>query len=215
MQPYWEHYETIKIRCPYCREITDKIRRINFSITFGSPLRCCRYCGKTFFNKEYQECALYLFGYTGKTNPLVPIYTILLCACSVCYTIFMIWGLCHGRAGMVYALPAILLVSAFSWSCVKLTLEWIYGLLKPEALHRRMVDKIEGRNGGHTRELKESITRLSSREYLDTLRGCGVYVPEYFYQRLEEKPSLQMICSRSFPEPLSGKQTGPACLKLE
>ena len=107
------------------------------------------------------------------------------------------------------------IIGVLDWIEIREVLVWIRSALNAEEVHRKVVDMIEGRRGKQTPELVESVARLSSREYLDTLRGCGVYVPEYFYQRLEEKPSLQMICSRSFPESLSGKQTGPVCVKLE
>ena len=206
---YWGHStKLIRIKCPHCKKVTEKFSRGHYETTYGSPVRRCVYCGKTFFNDEYKEYALYLFGYTGKIDFMGLLTVIMFNYPPIYCAILLFLSIYHSTPIFGYLVP-IILFSGFAWACNRHILAWIYGFLNTEELHRKMVDRIEGRSGKQTAELRESVARLSSREYLDTLRGCGVYVPEYFYQRLEEKPSLQMTCSKSFPEPLSGKQIGP------
>ena len=198
----------IRIRCPHCKKVTEKFSRGHYETTYGSPVRRCVYCGKTFFNDEYKEYALYLFGYTGKIGVAGLLTAIMFNSIMIYIVVLFFSCIYHGTP--MFGLPLYLLITVgLAWACNRHVLAWIYGFLNTEELHRKMVDRIEGRSGKQTAELRESVARLSSREYLDTLRGCGIYVPEYFYQRLEEKPSLQMTCSKSFPEPLSGKQIGP------
>ena len=76
-----------------------------------------------------------------------------------------------------------LMAAAFDVGIVRM----IKNRMNSAEFHQKQIDYIEGRTKERTPSLVESMNRLSSKEYLDALRSYGVEVPDYFYERLQNR----------------------------
>ena len=149
----------------------------------GSPLRKCPDCGRLYFDDAYEEPALTAYEAAIINFPYIKIiYALIPTAGTLLYL----------RSYLHDPRPQYLIVLiAFGALAVFFDVLLILAIAKaiPAAGRKKtFLDMIEGRAGEIDAQLRESMERLSGKDYLDALYKCRVYIPKYFYRRIGADP---------------------------
>ena len=132
---------------------------------FGSPLRQCPKCKNTYYDKQYEEPALYTKSRLLINRILGTIKTFI-----VFFAISIMFG---GFASMLSTdenIKSILFLVTSIFTVLILLFLWF----KSEPYY----------NFKDSEEVKESIKRLENKEYREILIAHGVYIPYNSYFRL-------------------------------
>ncbi len=175
--------ETSTIRCPHCGAQIERERPEQEQPLAGSPLRKCPDCGRIYFDDAYAEAALTAFETAEVKFPYIKILYALVPTAGA--AVYLRQHLLTPTTGSLVPLIA------FSAIAILFDVMLICELVKAARRGRRrkdFLDRLEGRAGEAEPGLRESLERLSKKDYLDALVKCGEYVPVYFYKRIGEKP---------------------------
>ena len=151
----------------------------------GSPRRQCPRCGKTYFDNQYAESALYLYN----TKPVKPKFLLWLFA-SVYFAVilFVYFAVMHGHRENW--LSALTLVAALIICLVRL-----YRALHARRHWDEFKEKFRQKNIMCLQGIKkspipisQSLDRLSREDYLYYLLSHGTDVPDYFFHRIDCQP---------------------------
>ena len=166
------------VDCPYCDMYADSKVLLKYHPPVGTPYRTCPKCGRVYFDSGYQENAIAWFTDTGvDMTPVRFIGALVFSWAQIAYSIQCI------RTKTIFwpgFLSLLIITLTADIDVIKAAWNWI----RAKEYHQKRVDELEGRGDELPPEVAESMKRLSDRGYLDALRARGVYVPEYFYQRL-------------------------------
>ena len=172
-------YHSAVVKCPNCRH---RVERVNLQAgNLGSPLSRCPYCQEIVYNPYVKEPALVIYeDKGGDPNIWSVLNTILF------NTLFIVLLKPILQAGRLTA-PAWVALILCGGLALLFDVGWVR-LFKVrrhlEEYHQKQMDRLEGRAGEQSEELRESLRRLSQKKYLDELEKYGVEVPEYFYHRI-------------------------------
>lgn len=172
------HHRTV--RCPSCNKIAE-MTTTTHGLT-GSPFRTCQNCGVTYFDSGYKEPGLLIF--ESKAGDGFPMGAITAAAFTFA-AVFLIYQMVIEGAGGSGILFAAIFMAIFAVIFDAGVFVSVKEIIHSDKYHQKQIDRIEGKNGEMPDDLKESMLRLSNREYLDALKAHGVSVPDYFYQRLK------------------------------
>ena len=170
------------IRCPRCSAQISRPCPPEGETLPGSPLRACPDCGRLYFDDVYAEPALTAFDKAEINFPYIKIlYAVIPTAGSL---IYLRQYLQTPTTGALVPLIAFSVLAIFF--DVMLIVDIIKAVRK-SAVKKETLARLEGRAAA-PEELRESMERLSKKDYLDALVKCREYVPNYFYKRIGEKP---------------------------
>ena len=174
------------VKCPKCGKTTE--RSVSHSREhYGSPLRVCRNCGTTYFDDSYIEKGLAEYSNKGGDVNIVTVFfpiAFTVAALFFLYGIFMSIFTAGPVGTFIFAfIPFGALATLFDVGLVKS----IKNHKNSDEFFKKQLDLIEGKGGYEDEELARSMSRLSDRGYLDALKSCGVEVPDYFYERLNQE----------------------------
>ena len=174
-------YHARLVRCPHCRHRVEwvDLRESNF----GSPLTRCPNCQETVYNKYRKELALVLYEDKGGTVrfSFLAVAVMFHCIMLIFYDSWCRGELERDMLSCVIVFGLIALLMDFWMARI------VYRRRHKDAVHRKNMDCLEGRAGEQSKELKESLRRMSRKKYLDELECFGVDIPEYFYHRIGVK----------------------------
>ena len=177
---YMEYvYKSVK--CPKCGKTTE--RNVSHSRDhYGCPLRVCDNCGSTYFDDSYIEKGLAEYSSKGGTFSITFIFWTIVSNLAVPFAIYLM--LTEEFSGVFILM--LVIFGALAVLCDLGLVKTIRNRSNSTEFHKKQLDLIEGRGGYKDEELACSMSRLSNREYLDTLKKCGVEIPDYFYERLNK-----------------------------
>ena len=175
--------EIFTVRCPRCGAQIERENPPEGETLPGSPLRKCPECGRLYFDNAYAEPALTAYEEAEVNFPWIKILYALVPTLGA--IVYLRQHLLTPTTGTLVPLIAFSIIAVFF--DVLLILELIRTVPK---LKRRAaaLERLEGRGGETDEALRESMERLSKKDYLDALVKCNAYVPTYFYKRIGEKP---------------------------
>lgn len=186
------HYRRVK--CPHCGKDLEFNHTIDTKDLSGSPLRKCPYCGVTYFDGAYKEPAITQFTELSKDTPMPfrAAFLTLIFGGSLYSVMFM------SSENWSSSILGIIIFSIFAILTVICAFTFLIHLLKfirrlrfPEqymsAAKTKAINCLEGREGQISDELASSLARMENPLYLSALKKNGVDVPQYFYDRLENK----------------------------
>ncbi len=175
--------EKTTVRCPHCGAQIERESPPKGKTLPGSPLRKCPDCGRIYFDNAYAEAALTAF---EKAEVNFPYIKILYAAVPTLGAIvYLRQHLLTPTTGTLVPLIAFSIIAVFF--DVMLICELVKAARRGK-IKKAFLDRLEGRTGETEAELRESVERLSKKDYLDALVKCNEYVPVYFYKRIGEKP---------------------------
>ena len=175
--------ENSTIRCPRCGASIARDCPPDGQALRGSPLRTCPECGRLYYDDAYTEPALEAYEKAEIRFPHIKIlYAIAPTAGALVY---LHSYLNNPTIGMRVPLIAFGILAIFF--DVMLIME-LGKTVRKSAAKKEQMALLEGRSGAPDEELRKSLERLSSKDYLDALVKCNEYVPAYFYKRIGEKP---------------------------
>ena len=169
-------------KCPYCGGdiITNTKNDRGYDDT---PFRSCPKCFRTYFDGAYQEPGILAYEDNGGKIP----FSLLILAGITTYGIVaLIVAIIQDGWSSGLLLPLIFIGGLAILFDLTLLSRIICRLDNNKKHHQRQIDLIEGHRGTMSQKLKDSMGRLSSTSYLDSLKSHGVKVPAYFYKRLEK-----------------------------
>ncbi len=170
------------IRCPRCGAQVERECPPEGETLPGSPLRACPDCGRLYFDEAYAEPALTAFEKAEIKFPWIKIlYALVPTAGALVY--LNAWLNEHTTGTLV---PLVAFGALAVFFDVMLVFELVKAARKSPVKKAAMA-RLEGRAEADE-ALRESMGRLSKKDYLDALVKCGDYVPAYFYKRIGEKP---------------------------
>lgn len=170
------HYRTVT--CPYCGNIADRTRTVDSQELKGSPFRVCPHCDKAYFDPAYHEVAISVYKDEGGEVNFWGFSWFLISNGLVIF--FIINAITEGKMLWAPFLIFLLIALVIDFGVGRL----IYNKIHADIYHQKSIDAIEGRTKNQTGELAASMVRMSNKAYLDALKAHGVYVPDYFYERL-------------------------------
>jgi len=176
------HYRTVI--CPNCGKLIEKTRTVDSQFLQGSPFRTCPYCNQTYFDKEYKEMGIELFTDKGGTIKLSTIGVFLVSNGALIVFVYLAIIDAIAQGFHPFFLIPIVMFGTLSLIVDIGIIDTIYCRVHIKEHNQRKIDYIEGRGRERTSEVIESMNRLSNKDYLDALVRHGVYVPEYFFNRL-------------------------------
>ncbi len=171
------------IRCPHCGASIERDCPPKGKTMSGSPLRKCPNCGRIYFDNAYSEAALTAFEKAEINFPWIKILYALVPTTGA--LVYLRQYLSAPTTGALVPLIAFSVIAVFF--DVMLVFELVKAVRKSK-VKKAFLDRLEGCAGEAEPELRESMERLSKKDYLDTLVKCNEYVPTYFYKRIGEKP---------------------------
>ena len=175
--------EKTTVRCPHCGASIERENPPKGKLLSGSPLRKCPDCGRIYFDNAYAEAALTAFEKAEVNFPYIKILYALVP--TVGAIVYLRQHLLTPTTGTLVPLIAFSIIAVFF--DVMLICELVTAARRGK-IKKAFLDRLEGRTGETEAELRESVERLSKKDYLDALVKCNEYVPVYFYKRIGEKP---------------------------
>ena len=171
------HYSR-KVKCPYCNTWIDKQSTWNPQ---GSPFRICPRCRREYFDKDYQENAIW-FLTREQSAFFVDICAafMLLVTIGVLYAFYDEKSLSLSVIVIEVALVAITVV--LTRYAIKQTIRFSKNNKNDLYMERIAYLKLPSSEQQH--DIADSLNRLSNRQYLDRLTSCGVEIPDFFFDRI-------------------------------
>ena len=174
--------EMSTIRCPRCGARIERPCPDGQTVP-GSPLQKCPDCGRLYFDEAYEEAALTAYEAASINFPYIKIlYALIPTAGALVYlrsylrdprSEYLIVLIAFGALAVFFD---VLLIAAIAKA------------IRQSGRKKAFLDAIEGRAGELSAELRESMERLSGKDYLDALYKCRTYIPKYFYRRIGAEP---------------------------
>ena len=175
--------EKSTIRCPHCGASIERTCPPEGKTLPGSPLRKCPDCGRLYFDEIYAEAALTAFEKAEIRFPYIKILYALIPTAGALVYLHQ-----YRNAPGTTALVPLITFGAIAVLFDILLIAELVKAARRSKVKKELLARIEGRAGALEQELRESLERLKSKDYLDALTKCGEAVPAYFYQRIGEKP---------------------------
>ena len=171
---------TNEIKCPRCGEAIKRNKSVTGQLT-GAPFCPCPNCGRLFYDESVEEPAIAAFKEKEKSfNYAKLIYAVIPTVGAVVYLRAYMHGV--NSSGLI---PGIIFAALAVFFIVLLVLE-IIKYLRRSSAEKRIIDHFEGRSGTLSKDLAESLDRLSSKSYVEALEAYGADVPDYFRKRAEK-----------------------------
>ena len=176
-------------QCAFCCDGTRPTDPTD-SPELGSPRRQCPRCGKTYFDNQYAEPALYLYS----TKPVKPKFLLWLLG-SVFFAVVLFIYTVVMQGYRENLLSAIILAAALIIYLTRL-IRALHARLHwddfTEKFHQENIMCLQGIRKPPI-PLDQSLDRLSQEEYLYYLLSHGTEVPEYFFHRIDCQPDPQRL----------------------
>ncbi len=174
--------ESSAIRCPRCGARIERSCPEGESIA-GSPLQTCPDCGRLYFDDAYAEPVLTAYEAAEVDFPYIKILYALIPTVGT-----LLYLHSYLRDPRSQHLAVLITFGALAVFFDVLLIIAIGKVIPKAGRKKAFLDALEGRAGELSAELRESLERLSGKDYLDALYKCRVYIPKYFYRRIGAEP---------------------------
>ena len=171
------HYRTV--HCPNCGCVADQTRTVDSQELKGSPFRVCPHCKEVYYDSAYHEPAISVYEDKGGEINFWALVWILLSNGLVIF--FIVNAIKEGEMLWAPFLFFLVIALVFDFGAGRA----IYRRINAQIYHQKSINSLENSVGDKTGNLGASMERMSSKAYLDALKAHGVYVPDYFYERLQ------------------------------